>query len=113
MTKIQRFLAELPEDQKVLFQPIFGDVDRFYEVVYLIAKNEHYTDLEKPDRYVDRLQVIRHMRKRVEDLLDTFGLEGKEIVADIFSDYFEDYVNYKEMGVNLTNEEFIAILRKI
>ena len=56
MTKIQRFLAELPEDKKVLFQPVFGDVDRFYEVVYLIAKNEHYTDLEKPDRYEDRLE---------------------------------------------------------
>jgi len=96
MTKIQEFLAALPEDKKALFIPVFGNVDKFYTVVYLIARNEHVTDMEKPDRYEDRLQVIRQIRSKVEDLVSSYGLEGKEIVADIASDYFEDYVNYKE-----------------
>ena len=92
---------------------MFGNVDKFYTVVYLIARNEHVTDMEKPDRYEDRLQVIRQIRSKVEDLVSSYGLEGKEIVADIASDYFEDYVNYKEPELDITNEEFIGIIQKL
>lgn len=113
MTKIQEFLAALPEDKKALFIPVFGNVDKFYTVVYLIARNEHVTDMEKPDRYEDRLLVIRQIRNKVEDLVSSYGLEGKEIVADIASDYFEDYVNYKEPELDITNEEFIGIIQKL
>lgn len=113
MTKIQEYLAALPEDKKALFVPIFGNVDKFYIVVYLITRNEHLTDLEKPDRYEDRLQVIRQVKSRLETLVSSFGLDGKEIVADIASDYFEDYVNYKEPQFDITNEEFVGIIQKI
>lgn len=113
MTKIQETLAALPEEKKVLFVPVFGDVDKFYTVVYLIARNEHVTDLEKPDRYEDRLQVIRQIRSKVEKLVSSYGLDGPEIVADIASDYFEDYVNYKEPDIQMTNEEFIGIIQKV
>ena len=113
MTKIQQFLADLPEEKKSLFVPVFGSMEKFYTVVYLIARNEHVTDQEKPDRYEDRLQVIRQIRNRVEKLVSSYGLDGGEIVADIDSDYFEDYVNYKEPELDITNDEFIAILQKI
>lgn len=113
MTKIQETLAALPEEKKVLFAPVFGDVDKFYTAVYLIARNEHVTDQEKPDRYEDRLEVIRRIRSKVEKLVDSFGLEGSEIVADIASDYFEDYVNYKEPDIRMTNDEFIGIIQKV
>ena len=111
MTKIQQFLADLSEEKKSLFVPVFGSMEKFYTVVYLIARNEHVT--EKPDRYEDRLQVIRQIRNRVEKLVSSYGLDGGEIVADIASDYFEDYVNYKEPELDITNDEFIAILQKI
>ena len=113
MTKIQETLAMLPEEKKALFVPTFGDVDKFYITVYLIARNEHVTEQEKPDRYQDRLQVIRQIRGKVEKLVSSFGLEGSEIVADIASDYFEDFVNYKEPELDITNEEFIAIIRNL
>ena len=106
-------LADLPEEKKSLFVPVFGSMEKFYTVVYLIARNEHVTDQEKPDRYEDRLQVIRQIRNRVEKLVSSYGLDGGEIVADIASDYFEDYVNYKEPELDITNDEFIASLQKI
>ena len=109
MTKIQETLVALPEEKKALFIPAFGDVDKFYTTVYLIARNE----LEKPDRYEDRLQVIRQIRGKVEKLVSSFGLDGSEIVADIASDYFEDYVNYKEPDIRMTNEEFLGIIQKV
>ena len=113
MTEIQKTLAALPEEKKALFVPVFGDVDKFYTVVYLIARNEHVTEQEKPDRYEDRLQVIRRIRSKVEKQVSSFGLDGSEIVADISSDYFEDYVNYKEPDIRMTNEEFVGIIQKI
>ena len=113
MTKIQEYLAALPEDKKALFIPVFGSVDKFYTVVYLIIRNEYVTDQEKPERYEDRLQVIRQVKNKVEELVSSYGLDGKEIVADIASDYFEDFVNYKEPQLDITNEEFIAIIRKL
>lgn len=113
MTKIQTYLADLPEEKKALFTPVFGDVEKFYTAVYLIARNEHVTGREKPDRYEDRLQVIQQVRRLVEQRVDSFGLDGKEIVADIASDYFEDFVNYKEPEIDMSNEEFLDIIRKI
>lgn len=113
MTKIQEFLAALPEDKKALFVPVFGDMDKFYTVVYLIIRNEHITNQEKPERYEDRLQVIRQVKSRLETLITSYGLDGKEIVADIASDYFENYVNYKEPELDITNEEFIGIIQKL
>lgn len=113
MTKIQKYLADLPEDKKALFVPVFGNVDKFYIVVYLIIRNEHITDSDKPERYEDRLQVIRQVKNKVETLVSSFGLDGQEIVADIASDYFEDYVNYKEPALDITNEEFIAFIQKL
>lgn len=113
MTRIQEYLAALPEEKKAMFVPVFGDVDKFYTVVYLITRNEHLTDLEKPERYEDRLQVIRQVKSRLEAMISSFGLDGEEIVADIASDYFEDYVNYKEPQFDITNEEFVGIIQKI
>ena len=113
MTKIQETLAALPEEKKALFVPVFGDVDKFYTVVYQISRKDHVKDLEKPDRYEDRLQVIRQIRGKVEKLVSSYGLDGSEIVADIASDYFEDYVNYKEPDIQMTNEEFINIIQKV
>ena len=43
----------------------------------------------------------------------SFGLDGSEIVADIASDYFEDYVNYKEPDIRMTNEELLGIIQKV
>ena len=79
MTKIQEYLAALPEDKKALFIPVFGSVDKFYTVVYLIIRNEHVTDQEKPERYEDRLQVIRQVKNKVEELVSSYGLDGKRL----------------------------------
>lgn len=113
MTKVQEELASLPEATKALFTPLFGNIDTFYTVVYLIARNEHVTEQEKPDRYEDRLQVIRQIRHKVEQIVTGYGLSGEDIVADIASDYFEDYVNYKEPQFAITDADFIGLIQQI
>lgn len=113
MSKVFTYLSSLPEDLKKRFVPVFGTIDRFYTVVYLIIRNEHATEQDKPEYFEERLQVIREVKERVGKLLDGYGLDGKEIVADVGSDYFEDFVNYKELEIDLTNEEFIHIIQRI
>ena len=113
MTELKKYLTELPENKQQWLVENFGNLDKFYVTVYLIIKNEHLTELEKPDRYEERLQVIKQVKKKLECILDGIGLNGEDVVADIASDYFEDYVQYKESYCPITNEEFVANIRKI
>lgn len=113
MKGVYQYLSDLPEDIKKMFEPIFGSVDRFYTVVYLIARNGHATQQDKPSQWEERLRVIRQVEEKVENLLNSFQLNGQEIVAEIASDYFEDFVKYKELEPDLTNDEFIAIIQRI
>jgi len=46
-------------------------------------------------------------------MLEELGLPGKDIMADITSDYLEDYVNFREKDFGMTNEEFISIIKRI
>ena len=113
MTATQKFLSEMGEDKKVLFTPIFESVDNFYNTVYFIVKNEHITDQEKGPQHEERLRIIRNVKERVEKMLDLMGFEGSELIADIASDYFEDYVHYREPDFGFANETFIRIIQRI
>lgn len=113
MTATQEYLAALPAETQEKLEPVFGDAARLYATIYLVVRNEHIADTEKPDRYADRLQVIRAVKSKLETLLDGWGLDGKEIVADVTSDYFEDYVAYRENDFGMTDDEFVGIVRKI
>ena len=57
--------------------------------------------------------LVKQVKKKLECILDGIGLNGEDVVADIASDYFEDYVQYKESYCPITNEEFVANIRKI
>ena len=46
-------------------------------------------------------------------MLDEEGLNGKEVLETIASDYLEDFVSYREQDFGMTNEEFIAIIKRI
>ena len=113
MTAIQTKLAALSTDIQTFFVPTYGDVATFYTVVYLIARNGHLTEQEKPEKYELRLEMIRSVRTKIEDQLTAWGLDGEDMVADIVSDYFEDFVNYREQPVALTNEIFVSIIQKV
>ncbi|MGM9760017.1 MAG: hypothetical protein ACI30I_07895 [Parabacteroides sp.] len=113
MTATEKKLTVLPEETKAQLDRLFGDVHTLYILVYLIARNEHLTGLEKPDRYEIRLQVIRQIRQRLEKIISDCGLDGTELVADIASDYFEDYVNYREPDIQMDNDTFLRLLNQI
>ena len=112
-TATQNYLDLLPDSTKQKFAPVFGDIAKFYITVYLIARNEHIIGNDKPDRHEDKLDVIHNVQNRIEAFLNQNDLPGKDIMADIASDYFEDYVHYREPEIDMSNEEFLDIIRKV
>ena len=46
-------------------------------------------------------------------MLDELSLNGKDILEATASDYLEDFVNFREQDFGLTDEEFIAIIKRI
>lgn len=113
MRKIESYFTNLPEETKTQLEQVFLSVDKLYPVIYLLAKNEHLTSEEKPDRYEDRLAVMKQVRLKLEAFLNKIGLDGENLFADVASEYFDDYVSYKEKEFDLSNEDFLLIIRNI
>lgn len=113
MTNVQLYINDLPENVREELQRVFLSFDKFYPAVYLLVKNEHLTGEEKPERFEERMEMIQTARRKTEVFLDKIGLNGVELVADIASDYFEDYINYKETEFEISNQEFLDIINNI
>ena len=113
MSQVLATLKKLPEDAKEKIQSIYGSNERFYATVYLIAKNEHLLQETKPAAWEQKIRTVHAYQGMIRFMLDEFGLSGKDILADISSDYLEDYVHYREKDFGMSNEEFINIIKRI
>lgn len=113
MSEVLKRLKELPEAAQRKIKLIYGNPDKLYATVYLIAKNEHVLQEEKPDRWEAKIKVVNVYQGMIRSMLNNFGLDGEEVIADITSDYLEDYVNYREQDFGMANEEFISIIKRI
>ncbi|MGL5318753.1 MAG: hypothetical protein ACRC9Q_08695 [Bacteroidales bacterium] len=113
MTKTETYLANLAEDKKGKISEIFGSIEKFYQCLYLIAKNEHMVQMLKPEQMEQRLKTIHDVQDRIEKFLDTLELSGYDIFADIKSDYLEDYLASREINLLFDNEEFVEMVRKV
>jgi len=113
MSEIKNKISSFPEEVKSRISKVFGNVDKFYATVYLIAKNEHINEEEKAPNWETRRKIIHAYQERIKYLLAELDLPANDIIADIKSDYLEDYVNYKDIDFDMTNEEFIEIIKRI
>lgn len=73
------------------FSGIFPSTDTFYATCYLIIRNGHQWEQEKSDMWEEKCETVAWFRHKIERILTQNGLPGEDIVADIASDYFEDY----------------------
>lgn len=113
MSEVLNKLKELPEAAQEKISPIYGSADKLYATIYLIARNEHVLREEKPAQWEAKMKIINAYQDIILSMLNGLGLDGKDIIADITSDYLEDYVNYREQDFGMTNEEFISIIKRI
>ena len=114
MTPTESYFINLPSEIKNLFIPVFGSAENFYKTVYLIARNEHITSLDKVANWEQRIDVIHYYQDKLKHFLNSLSLDGDNLIADVASDYFEDYVHYKDdVNFGMTNEDFLNIMRAI
>lgn len=109
----EKSIEEIPEKAWKLLSTIFQSKERLYETIYLIVKNGHLTEQDKTGNWEQRLDTIRWIQEKAEALLDRAGTNGKEIVADVANDYFEDFVQYKERECHMSNEDFLNIIKTL
>ena len=121
MTDIRKRLENLSETDKSKLSDLFVSLSDFYETVYLIVKNGHHLQMEAEsknnvaNKFVinQKIQTVEYYKEAMERKLDAIGLNGKEWVADIASDYFEDYVHYREPQLSIIDEVFYKNLNAL
>lgn len=113
MSEIKNQMKKWPATALKKIKNTYGSVDKFYATVYLIARNEHHSEMMNVPGAEQRLKTIRAYQGMIRFMLDEEGLNGQEVLMDIASDYHEDFANYKEQDFGMTNEEFISIIKRI
>lgn len=113
MSEALNQLKKLPHSTLKKIKETYGTVEKFYATVYLIARNAHQCEMAAVPAAEQRMRTIRAYQGMIRFMLDEEGANGKEIMDDIASEYLEDFVNYREQDFGMTNEEFIAIIKKI
>ena len=92
MSEVQQKLKELPGSATRKINSIYGSIDKFYATVYLIARNEHQCQMMAVPAADQRMKTIRAYQGLIRFMLDELGLDGKNIMDAIASDYLEDFV---------------------
>lgn len=113
MTKATTTLQHLPEESNTAVEQLFGSTDTLYNCFYLLAKTEHDIQQEQATDWENRLKSAQYYRNLAakKAMVECDLPEG--IIEDIFSDYFEDFANYREIKVALTNEAFVALINRL
>ncbi len=113
MTPTEIALKEKEEIVLQSFKGIFPNIESFYATCYLIVRNGHEWEQEKSDMWEKKCETVTWFRHKIEQLLTANHLPGEDIVADIASDYFEDYVHYIDRKFDITNEEYIHYIKQL
>lgn len=113
MTETEQFLKTIDAETAQKITELFDSPAQFYAVVYLIAQNEHYYTLDKPDHWEQKLVTVQDIQEKVEKFLDRIGLSGAALMADIKSDYLNDFIAYRVRTFDLTDTRFLSILKTI
>ena len=95
------------------FSGIFPSIDTFYATCYLIIRNGNQWEQEKSDMWEEKCETVAWFRHKIERILAQNGLPGEDIVADIASDYFEDYVHYIDRTFDISNDEYINYIKQL
>ncbi len=113
MTKAEENLQKLGEVQTQCLKALFGSVQNFYDCIYLVTQTEHLLHENKPENWEQKLESAQFYRKLIDKRVLRDCEITEDLIADIRSDYFEDYANFCERKIALAQEEFVSIIQKL
>lgn len=113
MTETQLKIQNLSQKSMAEIRPWFKDREEFYNFFYHLIQSEHLLEMEKPEQYEEKLKAVQFYRRLAVKRVVIVDAIFEEIIDDIFSDYHEDYANFKENKQPLAQTRFIEILNKL
>lgn len=113
MTLAQQRIEQLDKETKQRLIAMFGSLEIFYEIFYLMMQNEHQLDVYRPEGWSVKLSSVQYYRRLATERLQKECAVDADLLEDIYSDYFEDFANYRERTPKISNEEFLSILKKL
>lgn len=112
MTVAEKRLQELAEETRAAINLWFGDVPTFYAFFYTLTQKEHIIDQEKPAGWQEQLKAAQYYRRLCAKRAQKECNLPPELLEDIYSDYFEDFANYRETK-RMDDKLFMSFLRKL
>ena len=112
MTVAQERLQTLAEDTRMAINLWFGDVATFYAFFYTLTQKEHIIDQEKPAGWQEQLKAAQYYRRLCAKRAQKECGLPDELLEDIYSDYFEDFANYRDKKL-MDDKLFMSYLRKL
>ncbi len=113
MTVAEQRIQKLPATSKQALIALFGSLTAFYETFYLMMRNEHQLDLCREEGWSERLRSVQYYRRLATERVAKDCALDADLLEDIYSDYFEDFAHYREREIQFSDEEFLAVLRKL
>ena len=113
MTTAEQRIKNLKKETKNQLFCFFDSLDEFYETFYLMIKTEHQIDMHRPKDWENRLRSIQYYRHLATERMVKDCSVERDLMDDIYSDYFDDFANFKERECRLSDEKFLALVKKI
>ena len=113
MTLAEQRIKKIKKETKEQIFNFFDSLDEFYETFYLMIKNEHQIDMQRPKDWENRLRSVQYYRHLATERIVKDCSVERDLMDDIYSDYFEDFANFRERKCALSEEKFLATIKKI
>lgn len=113
MTTTEQRIKNLKKETKEQILAFFDSLEEFYETFYLMIRNEHQIDMQRSKDWENRLRSVQYYRHLATERMVKDCFIERDLIDDIYSDYFEDFSNFKERKCNLSEEKFRARIKKM
>lgn len=113
MSVAKNKLSQLSPEFIANIEAFCGNIDNLYETFYRLAQTEHIYQQDKPEEWIRLLDSAKYYRRLATKRITSECGIDEDIIDDIFSDYFEDFANFREYKNKLTDSEFQNIIKKL
>jgi hypothetical protein len=94
------YLSQLPESIKSKIVIDFGSLQDLYLKIFDLSKKDYELFIKKPKGFEQVREEIQNLFYDIEDKLDSYEIDGSELVTEIRSDFTEIIVNKRIQDLN-------------
>lgn len=86
-------LRRLPDEVKGQIAARYGSIEEFYKLLFELNARDYKAFIEKKPGYKAVQQEIETQINDIEEWLEGFGVDGRDVTSEISSDHGEIIVN--------------------